>query len=104
MTTIATIARETDSQPHEIAALLDLGTDYADDQDLTGEQIAIVITSTLNAYDGDNVWQDVILGLSDYDDEATDAIDEGGSSDRLALSDGTIIVYAHERGEWVIDR
>lgn len=100
MTTIATIARETDSQPHEIAALLDLGTDYADDQDLTGEQIAIVITSTLNAYDGDNIWQDLILAADWYDDAATDAIDVG-TNDRLVTATGDEIEYDHQACEWV---
>lgn len=38
MTTIADIARETNAQPYEIAALLDLGTDYTDATELTDEE------------------------------------------------------------------
>jgi hypothetical protein len=59
----------------------------------------IQITSQLNAYDGDNIWQDVILGLDDYDESATDAIDTG-QHDRFALDDGTVIRYDAQQSEW----
>lgn len=49
------------------------------------------IIDQLNAYDGDNIWQDVILGLDEYDEAATDALTS--SRDRFALADGTIITY-----------
>lgn len=38
MSTIREIAAELDMQSHEIAATLDLGADYTDDQELTAEQ------------------------------------------------------------------
>jgi hypothetical protein len=57
------------------------------------------LLNELNAYQGDDIWQDIILGLHDYDEAATDEID-GGQSDRFALSDGSVIRYDYQRGEW----
>jgi hypothetical protein len=59
------------------------------------------ITEALNGYDADpgNIWQDVILQLPEYDEAATDEIDNG-RSDRFALADGTVIRYAAETGRW----
>ena len=47
---------------------------------------AATITDTLNAYKGDNIWQDIILDLPGYDEAATDSLDEGGN-DRF-IADG----------------
>ena len=44
MTTIRDLAAQTDAQPYEIAAYLDLGSDYTDDTELTAEQVAIWTT------------------------------------------------------------
>lgn len=53
-------------------------------------------TSVLNTYAGDNIWQDIILRLDDYDAAATDAIDIG-RSDRF-LAGG--VEYRHDGNEW----
>lgn len=50
------------------------------------------IVDQLNAYQGDNIWQDLILALAEYDETATDAM-EHGQGDRFALADGTVIAY-----------
>jgi hypothetical protein len=51
------------------------------------------IVALLDGYQGDNIWQDVILKLNEYSEEATDQIDQG-SNDMFALSDGsTVIAY-----------
>ena len=55
------------------------------------------ILAKLNAYDGDNIWQDVIYSL-DVDEDATDDLDEG-RSDVFALTNGTVI--RHDGSEWV---
>ncbi|MGI5213411.1 hypothetical protein [Plantactinospora sp. CA-290183] len=47
------------------------------------------VLDQLNAYTGDNIWQDVIAHL-DYDEAATEAIDPSDASDRFVL-DGRII-------------
>lgn len=41
-------------------------------------------TDALNGYEGDNIWQDVIMGLADYDGAATDEIDEGANDRFIA--------------------
>ena len=55
------------------------------------------ILTTLNAYDGDNIWQDVIYDL-DVDQDTTDALDPSGRSDVIALTDGR--VFRHDGIEW----
>jgi hypothetical protein len=66
------------------------------------------ILDQLNAYDqgtGDNIWQDVILGLDEYDEAATNALNQS-SSDRFVLTDGTMIAWtgqtidADPAGRW----
>lgn len=51
MTTIAQIAAETNSQPHEIAALLDLGVDYTDNMELEPWMIEVILEATAAASD-----------------------------------------------------
>ncbi len=58
----------------------------------------LTLTAALNAYTGDNIWQDIILGLDAYDEAETDAID-AGQSDRFATGDGT--EYRCVEGVWV---
>ena len=79
MTTIAQLARDTNGiyTPGTAAAL-----------------------AQLNAYDGDNIWQDLILAADWYDDDATDAIDTG-TNDRLVTTTGDEIEYDHQAREWV---
>lgn len=42
MTTIAQFAADHDAQPYEVAAFLNLGTDYNDTDELTAEYAAIL--------------------------------------------------------------
>ncbi len=54
------------------------------------------IVDLLNAYKGDNIWQDVIWDLPEYDDEATsDEVDQG-RNDGLVLTNGTVIAYRYQ--------
>lgn len=53
----------------------------------------------LNAYEGDNVWQDIILGLDGYDEAGTDEIDTG-ASDRFATIWGEIIRWDAQARRW----
>lgn len=64
--------------------------------DTTAEQTVI---DTLNAYEGDNIWQDVVLNIPGYDEDATEAIDPSGASDRFVAGG---VTYRHEasRGAW----
>lgn len=56
--------------------------------------------NTLNTYDGDNIWQDVILGIDGFDAERTEAIDPSYSSDRFVAA-GTVYRYIAQNSEWV---
>lgn len=53
---------------------------------------------TLNAYKGPDIWQDVILRLDEYDEAATDAIDQGGS-DRFVAGQ-RVIRWDGQDGRW----
>ncbi|MFO7173943.1 MAG: hypothetical protein DIU70_013435 [Bacillota bacterium] len=57
----------------------------------------------LNAYEGDNPWEDVIRAGGDWrlDEAATEAADPQGSSDLAILTDGSAVVYDETRREWV---
>ena len=57
------------------------------------------ILDRLNGYDGDNIWQDVILSGLDVDEDATNAADPGYRSDVIVLTDGR--TFRLERREWV---
>ena len=58
------------------------------------------IADTLSYYDGDNIWQDVILGLPGYDPAATGAVDHHYTSDGF-VADGIVYRLNHSSGEWV---
>jgi hypothetical protein len=84
----------------------------AEASDLLLETVAAAVTArdaddmdriliALNAYQGNNIWQDIILGLDGYDEALTDDLD-CGRSDRFALADGTVIRLAVDRGEWQV--
>lgn len=63
------------------------------------------IVARLNAYHGDSVWQEEILLLSDYDEDATCQVDVSGRSDRFVLTDGTMIEWiesADDDRHWCI--
>lgn len=49
---------------------------------------------------GLDVWQDIILGLDEFDEVATGTIDGSGGSDRFALTDGTVIRYDRQARRW----
>lgn len=56
--------------------------------------------TALNAYNGINIWQDVILTLDGYDETATEAIDPNGQSDRFVAAG---ITYRYDPAEkcWI---
>lgn len=64
------------------------------------------IADRLNDYDATHnlldhdIWNDVIRGLDEYDDEATDAADPNYESNVVVLTDGTRIEL--RENEWVI--
>jgi hypothetical protein len=62
----------------------------------------VAILKDLNAYQGANVWEDLILGLPEYDEAATVALDPSASSDRFALTDGTAIRYNAQVARWEV--
>lgn len=64
----------------------------------TAEQIAAL----LNEYEGGNIWQDVILGLDEYDETRTAAIDPSYASNRVALADGSEIGYDEPSRAWYV--
>ncbi len=104
MTTIAQIARATGSQPHEIAALLDLGP-VGHDTSLDDAQVAIVVAATLNAYAGDddrdNIWQDVIYRLPGFDQRATEQADPDFRGETVILESGYRIEW--DPTGWKVD-
>lgn len=55
------------------------------------------IVDRLNAYDGDNIWQDVILPLG-IDEDATERLDPEYGSDVFVLEDGR--VFVHQPGQF----
>ena len=67
---------------------------------------AYEIIDKLNEYEAThtaedhNIWSDLIRGLDEYDDEATDEADPNYESDVVVLTDGTRI--EHHGDEWVI--
>ncbi len=56
------------------------------------------LAATLNAYSGDNIWEDAIYSL-DFDEAAIEQADPNGQSDVVILTDGTRA--DHVNGEWV---
>lgn len=64
---------------------------------------AAAVVAALNAYVGDNVWEDVIYSLDGYDGAKTEAADPYGRSDVVVLTDGTVIRYVAQAGEWTIE-
>lgn len=62
---------------------------------LTAQQIA----DMLNAYTGDNIFQDVVYGIDSYDPEATEAADPSGMMDVYVFA-GVAICWDYQRAEW----
>lgn len=56
--------------------------------------------TTLDAYEGDNIWQDVIFSLDGYDDDASVALGADQGSDVVVI-DGTVIRYWATSGWFV---
>lgn len=63
----------------------------------TGAELLVVL---LDGYDGDNVWQDVILPFKEYDPAATAAADPSGASDVVVMSDGSVARWDRATGTW----
>lgn len=59
------------------------------------------IADQLNAYRGDNIWQDVICGL-DIDQDAIEAADPNGASNVVVLRNGSVIRWDAQRDEWYV--
>lgn len=59
------------------------------------------IADQLNAYEGDNIWQDVISGL-DIDQDAIEAADPNGASNVVVLRDRTVIRWDAHCDEWYV--
>lgn len=59
------------------------------------------LIEALNAYTGDNVWQDIIHPSGLLDQAATDAIDGGDSSDEFVTTNGRHIRYDQPTSQWV---
>ncbi|GAA2183348.1 hypothetical protein GCM10009785_26600 [Brooklawnia cerclae] len=57
------------------------------------------LLADLNAYGGDNIWQDLILTATGYDDEATAALDPGFRSD-VAVIGGHVLRWIEQDHEW----
>ena len=73
---------------------------------ITGERLAAILTA-VNTYEtthpeamSSDVWQDVILWLDEYDDQATLTADPGWQSDVAVLCDGTTITRNTPAREW----
>lgn len=61
------------------------------------------ILDPLNNYDGSSIWQDVILHLDGYDEDATVALDPSDSSD-VAMIGGEVFRWdgsRHAGARWV---
>lgn len=62
------------------------------------------VVAALNNYDGENIWQDIICELPDYDDAATEAaINRAGRDDRFVAGD-VEIAYMPECQLWAVVR
>ena len=68
------------------------------------------ILEELNAYEeegGDNIWQDIVYHLPEFNEDATLALDRSNRSDRIVLDiDGrrVEVYYDYPRARWVADR
>ena len=62
---------------------------------LTAQQIA----NQLNAYEGDNIVQDVVYGIDSYDPEATEAADPHGKMNVYIFADAEL---RHHGTEWYV--
>ena len=56
--------------------------------------------NALNTYEGDNIWQDIIIDLPGYNEAYTAELDPSGASDRIAFDDGTVIAWSPQTGRW----
>ena len=54
----------------------------------------------LNAYTGDNIWDDVILRLDGYDHDATEEADPDYGSDVVVFEDGSVIAWCEMTKLW----
>lgn len=68
---------------------------------MTNTTTAQQIADKLNEYDGDNIWQDVILHLDEFDADATEAADPNGASNVVALTNGDQLHYYRADG-WIV--
>ena len=63
------------------------------------------VLADLNAYTGDNIWQDVIYKIEPYlDDAAIDAADPSGRSDIIILTTGEKFQFIDSAGQWIVEQ
>lgn len=78
----------------------DVSLDADGNSPAVATETAADVVSWLRAYDGDNVWEDVIRELDGYDSDFTGLVNAYGYRDRFATADGDLFEYADELG-WV---
>lgn len=66
------------------------------------EKTIQTLVDELNAYDGDNFWQDVVENY-DLDRAAIEAADPSGMSTVVILEDGSEARYREDRQTWVVE-
>lgn len=57
------------------------------------------ILAALNAYEGSNIWEDLIRSIPGYDDLATEIIDPACYNNIFVLEDNS--TFVREQGEWI---
>jgi len=68
------------------------------------------ILNSLNDYEresGDNIWQEVIYHLPEFDEDATSALGTSNRGDRIILElddEWVEVYYDYTRARWVADR
>lgn len=60
------------------------------------------IVESLNDYDGDNIWEDIIYGVEGYDAEATAKLDPRHRSDVIAIGNVVVRYDASDR-RWSVE-
>ncbi len=67
---------------------------------MNAETTITALLDELNAYEGDNIWQDVILTQPGYDEDSTVDLDPNGRSD-VAVVGGHVLRWIEQDHEWI---
>lgn len=73
--------------------------DQTEDQETT---IAQDLAAELNAYDGDNHWQDVVESYA-YSVKKTEELDGSNRSDVVAFPNGAIVRFSESTKQWYVE-